>query len=347
MNVKKLLQISDDNVYVLGNQSADLDSCASALSLASLLSTVNPRVTSIALIQGERGDLGLKPEITALLVKAGLKISDLQFTSQLVPPGLKKKAVFLVDHNHPEKENLDYSVIGIIDHHKDSGYLKSLPLRDIRVCGSCCSIISEYWHKLETKIPYSQRLLLAGAIEIDTGGLNDDWGKSTELDRQQYQILKAGLQNDDIGFLKTLQGIKNDLDHLNMTDHLRRDYKDFPLHSFQGGISSVPLSTEFFFRNDFFDPTLLDEFCQSRCPGFLLIMHSFGSPLQRELSLYCPTGSQKGIKKRLKRALKALETAPFDLNKEGHQQWYHYRLKDSKTSRKILIPLLLHELAPP
>jgi len=346
MNCKKLHHISCTEIFVMGNQSADLDSCVSAISLSALITFIKPEISCMAMIQGNREDLRLKPEIEALFTRSGLDLNNIIFTSDPDAPGLQGKNIILVDHNHPEKENSGTLIQGIVDHHKDSGQFPSLLLRDIRLCGSCGSIISEYWKTCGTDIPYSQRLLLAGTIEVDTGGLSEEWGKATDLDRDQLHWLESGLNEDDRLFLKTLDKIKNNLDHLSMMDHLTRDYKDFPIPSLKGGISSVPLSVSEFFREGFFDQRGIESFSHERCPGFLLIMHSMGSPLRRELSLYCPEDIPLNTPAALlKKALEALDTTPLSFDHSANRSWYHYHLNDPKTARKVLVPLLMQELS--
>lgn len=343
-NIQQLLFSKD--LFILGNQAADLDSTVSACSLSALLDRINPSKQFSALIQGSPEDWMLKPEIKALFDRAGISGESFFYTDGLTERDYIPREVLLVDHNKIDMENIDLRIAGIVDHHKDQKFYPGLTLRDIRVCGSCASIISRYWEQSGIGLPYPQRLILAGAISVDTGNLNPEWGKTTELDSEQYNVLISGLSVEDKTFIHSLLEIKNDLSHLTLAEQLKRDYKKFPSDSLQGGIASVPLPVSDFFNPAFFNSTDIDSFARKNCPDFLIIMHTRAEPFQRELSLFIPPGKSGATAGTLLHdSLMSIKKAGFHPLPSGSlSNWTHFSQKNITVSRKVLVPLLLTEI---
>lgn len=344
-----------EDVLIIGNQAADLDSSVSAFALAAFLSRINPGILCHPLIQGAPDDLRLKPEIKGLFRRAGINLKPEHFSFFYLNDDFrmensnsqKPEKVIMVDHNEPDSQEINHGIIGIVDHHKDSFRYQNLALRDIRLCGSCASIISEYWQTMNGTCPYSISLLLAGAIAVDTGYLDQAWGKTTDLDRREYERLLKILKPEDRSYILNLLAVKNDLSHLNISDHLRRDYKDFPLEDIKAGIASLPVSQRDFFRNGFYDEKKLKDFKEQNCPDILLIMHTIPEPFSRELSVYAENHE---MLERIKTALERIEHAGFSAadsyicNSSEKKKWAFYKQKNIKISRKGLVPLLRVEL---
>ncbi|KAJ2847858.1 hypothetical protein IWW36_003632, partial [Coemansia brasiliensis] len=115
---------------VLGNESADLDSVVSSISLAYLLGSSLPKTQPpIPVINTNRADISLRPDCQALLQSvlppaASLGdltfIDDIDFTQLLKIYG-SRLHIWLVDHNAPasRQQELEPFVEGIVDHHVD------------------------------------------------------------------------------------------------------------------------------------------------------------------------------------------------------------------------------------
>ena len=335
-----------ENLIVLGNQSADLDSTVSAFSLAALIAIVNPSIKVYPLIQGSPSDLRLKPEIKALFTHAGIALNPQYFLTEGLQNGYNADSIILVDHNKPDVLLPHHRIAGIVDHHEDLGEYPNLPLREIKRTGSCSTLISRYWKEAEKPLPYAQRVILSAAMAVDTGYLNPQWGKTTQMDREEYTRLTERLQEKDKHFIESLITMKNDLSQLNMEDHLRRDFKFFPLIKGRGGISSIPLIQQKVFSEGFYNHNSVTEFCKENDLKFLLIMHTMDQPFRRELSLYVPPGSEEdGIRDQLEHALEALDQA--GIRKSGplvFQKWQCFSQEDPSMSRKVIVPLLRKEL---
>ncbi|KAK3951521.1 hypothetical protein QBC32DRAFT_160828 [Pseudoneurospora amorphoporcata] len=161
-------QRSNPLIFVVGNESADLDSLCSSILLAYFRTydhrstTPGPPTLHIPLSNLPQADLALRPELAAVLKPAGLHLKDLitldglptsqdaadEASSSITPENTRW---FLVDHNaltgplaargfgKPEK------VMGCIDHHDDEGVVPpSVEPRIIEKSGSCMSLVVEY-----------------------------------------------------------------------------------------------------------------------------------------------------------------------------------------------------------
>lgn len=349
-----------EDMLVIGNQAADLDSSVSAFALSELLSRKNPEISCHPLIQGSPYDLKLKPEISALFQRAEISLKPDNFSEIFFkkiadnenPERKKPETVIMVDHNVPDSREITHRIGGIVDHHTDASRYQDLSFRDIRHCGSCASIISEYWHEEMKEIPYGISLLLAGAIAVDTGYLDPAWGKTTDLDRRESTRINTILKDEDRLFIRTLLKIKNDLSHLNIQDQLRRDYKKFPLDNLNAGIASVPMGQRDFFRKDFFNRDEIIKFKDQYCSDLLIIMHTIPEPFSRELSVYTDNYE---LLTTVKTALSRLKSADFisaDLATADPEnsrnrfsgKWALYTQNNIKISRKGFVPLLKEEL---
>ncbi|KAK3339498.1 hypothetical protein B0H65DRAFT_476688 [Neurospora tetraspora] len=160
-------------IFVVGNESADLDSLCSSILLAYFRTyrpCPGPPILHIPLSNLPQADLALRPELAAVLKPAGLHIKDLITLDGLLSTSSKDDADssfitpentqwLLVDHNSltgplaargfggPEK------IIGCIDHHDDEGVVPdTVKPRLIEKSGSCMSLVVEYckpvWEEL-------------------------------------------------------------------------------------------------------------------------------------------------------------------------------------------------------
>ncbi|KAI0813928.1 exopolyphosphatase-like protein [Xylaria sp. FL0064] len=160
--------------FVVGNESADLDSLCSALLLAYFRTYAPPKHRSsagdasstlhIPICHLERADLALRPEFTAVLRDAGIKGEDV-FTLEDVLPSQQKETQnstkpkrdetpflrpedtrwLLVDHNAMTgalAKVFGARVVGCVDHHADEGTIpRDAELRVIEKSGSCASLV--------------------------------------------------------------------------------------------------------------------------------------------------------------------------------------------------------------
>ncbi|CAA7268804.1 unnamed protein product [Cyclocybe aegerita] len=252
---------------VMGNEAGDLDTLASSIAYAWILSEVN-KTSAVPLVPIERADLSLRAENLHALKMAGLSEDALLTLTELA--GFRPQKFALVDHNclgptyDPNAE-----VVAILDHHQDEGlYLNANP-RTISPCGSSASLVAVL---LPPEPPAELCTLLLAAILIDTDGLKPG-GKATDVDRSSALFVApkstisnsipplsalSPIDNPNPDSLYDAQAIKDltstltlkktDISHLGGFDLLRRDYKEYthPLPWVPGqpaikvGLSTVP-----------------------------------------------------------------------------------------------------------
>ncbi|RKU47193.1 Exopolyphosphatase [Coniochaeta pulveracea] len=247
--------------FVIGNESADLDSLCSAIALAYLRSHIPPHnKLHIPLANLYRPDLVLRPEMGAVLKKAGVEFDDLLTLTEfdqvedLEPQDTRW---VLVDHNALTgslRDRFGDRVVGCVDHHDDEGVV---PLetgdepRIVQKCGSCMTLVAksggDVWRTMADQMQRDQVAQLAhlvlGPILIDTTNLTSK-DKTTPTDVRAVEsvegVLKElGVRYDRDAYHKELSLLKEDLSSLSYRDIFRKDYKSWKEGGFKLGTSSV------------------------------------------------------------------------------------------------------------
>ncbi|KFY22897.1 hypothetical protein V493_06252 [Pseudogymnoascus sp. VKM F-4281 (FW-2241)] len=241
--------------FVVGNESADLDSICCAIAYAYIITyTSIPPNVHVPIANIPAADVSLRPELSPILSHAGIKASELITLTDLPHPSKRaallspeKTHWLLVDHNSLQGElGQVYAdrVVGCIDHHdeenkvpKDCG---SEP-RIIEKSGSCASHIvnhcKEAWDKLthgDEASSYDNawaRIAMA-PILIDTTNLKNK-DKVTKHDIAAANILDKILKNtspdkyDRDGYYKEINDAKQAIGDLTLNEILRKDYKQW------------------------------------------------------------------------------------------------------------------------
>ncbi|KAH6856245.1 hypothetical protein B0I37DRAFT_72188 [Chaetomium sp. MPI-CAGE-AT-0009] len=201
--------------FVVGNESADLDSLCSALILAYFRTHTPAQALHIPLSNLPRADLALRPELQAVLHPAGLKPDDLITLSDLPREGLDPQDTrwLLVDHNAITGDlaaSFSSQVVGCIDHHVDENIIpRDVPQGQPRLfatCGSCMSLVLDHckptWDSLAASAcedgtsaaecdAQLARVALA-PILIDTTSLTSR-DKTTDLDVRAAELAESKL----------------------------------------------------------------------------------------------------------------------------------------------------------
>ena len=227
-HLQQALQQKGTASFVIGNESADLDSIACALVYGYLQSSkIQARRQNhflIPVVNIPASDLPLRPELTALLRHADCKPEDLINLDDLgrLPLALQKASWMLVDHNVlPGEVGKHYfdAITGVIDHHEDEGKIPTAAEpRIITKSGSCSSLVvnnlRSTWDAISSASSsvgaanaqssdgvvddsaYTSgwdaqvAKLALGAILIDTQNLQDKF-KTTEHDVEAVRYLEA------------------------------------------------------------------------------------------------------------------------------------------------------------
>ncbi|KAI0478927.1 exopolyphosphatase [Xylariaceae sp. FL0804] len=250
-------------IFVVGNESADLDSLCSALLLAYFRSQA-PYLPSIP-----RADLELRPEFVAALAAASTTPDDVVTLDELPPPppsqgGEEKKnaaaaplppddtAWLLVDHNQLTgalAAAYAHRVVGCVDHHADEGAVpRGAETRVLEQTGSCASLVVEQCRDTWDALPRDAavdaglaRLALA-PILMDTSNLTSA-SKTTPRDERAVAYAEARLAADKFdraAYFADLTRLKTDLGGMSMQAVLRKDYKQWREGGIELGTASVP-----------------------------------------------------------------------------------------------------------
>ncbi|KAH8765568.1 hypothetical protein F5883DRAFT_101854 [Diaporthe sp. PMI_573] len=274
--------------FVVGNESADLDSLCSAVMFAYLRSHTQPKYTlHIPLANIPRQDLPLRPELTKALGYAGVAAEDLLTLTDLEEVvethGLEPKDTrwLLVDHNALTgtlAERFASRVVGCLDHHEDEGVVAQdtgNEPRVLRKTGSCMSLVVECyqdaWDALSKTSSHDEgdggldaqlaRVALA-PILIDTNNLKSK-AKTTPTDVRVVELLEAKIGDKDFErkkYHKKLSKLKEDISQLSYRDNFRKDFKSWTEAGMVLGTSSIPQGFKYMLENIGDRETLLREF---------------------------------------------------------------------------------------
>ncbi|KAF2208531.1 hypothetical protein CERZMDRAFT_114511 [Cercospora zeae-maydis SCOH1-5] len=192
--------------FVIGNESADLDSITSALVYgyiqSSQLESKRTGKLWIPVTNVPASDLALRPELTALLKHADIKPSELITLDDLgsEPLPADKTEWTLVDHNS-FLGNLGtvYSsrVVAVIDHHEDENQVPTTASpRVITKSASCNSLVINHlrpsWQNLDSMVSST-----IGSAQEDSR-LIDDFPYASTWDAQVAKLALGSILIDSI-----------------------------------------------------------------------------------------------------------------------------------------------------
>ncbi|KAF4636157.1 hypothetical protein G7Y89_g1922 [Cudoniella acicularis] len=265
--------------FIVGNESADLDSLCSTVVLAYLRTYSSKKDNGfyIPLSNLLRADLSLRPELLPVLKQANLKPSDLITLSDLPSQSsdphtlmqeLKPERTrwILVDHNVLLGElgkAYGENVVGVLDHHEDERIHVSSTEdaagegRVIRTCGSCASLVVEEWRRYrennknvgegeEKQWDVEVGKVALAPVLVDTANLTSK-EKITKTDVEAVAFLEGivGREFDRKEYYDEISRAKEDIASLGLRDILRKDYKQWSEGRVELGISSVVKNMEF------------------------------------------------------------------------------------------------------
>ncbi|TKA29537.1 hypothetical protein B0A50_03550 [Salinomyces thailandicus] len=220
-HLQQALKNQTEAFFVIGNESADLDSITSAIVYgylqSSTLESRRAQRVVIPVTNIPAADLSLRPELTALLKHAGIVPSELITLDDLGSPPLPLSQTFwtLVDHNafqgalgHHYKD----SITACIDHHDDEHTVpSSADPRIITKTGSCTSLVTNHCRDAWDLIASSSSSIGA-ALGQSSEGLTDDAAFTTTWDAQLAKLALGSVLIDTY----------NLTDESKITDHDRK-----------------------------------------------------------------------------------------------------------------------------
>ncbi|CAM1503294.1 Fc.00g080700.m01.CDS01 [Cosmosporella sp. VM-42] len=261
--------------FVVGNESADLDSLCSALLFAYIRTNTRPHTLHIPLCNLPRPDLALRTEMAAVLRHASLTPKDLITLSDLPELDPKDTRWLLVDHNCLTGVLKKFSgqIIGVVDHHADEGavHAQAEP-RVVQPCGSCMSLIVEeskkVWEESAAQdsdvASEEEKLAKIGLAAILTDTINlTAKEKVRDPDPKAVSFLESKIQDksfDREKFYEEIAAVKEDISGLNFRDIFRKDYKEWDQAGLKLGISCVVQNFDYLISMAGGKKSLLDDF---------------------------------------------------------------------------------------
>lgn len=274
--------------FVMGNESADLDSIFSSISYAYLLNSENKDQIYIPLLNMYREELSLRKDTLYLIELLNISPDDLLFLDDNVPLDLlfsqNRLRFNLVDHNvlRPRQEHLSPAVERIVDHHADEN--KEYPLltqenKEIVIVGSAATLIAEKMLSNPEMVltPELSTMLLA-PILIDTSNLQS-LEKTTEKDIHAVEMLQSladGFMPE--GFYEKLLAAKNDISGLTPAMLLSKDFKEYLDGELLYGISSIPSSVSWWAEDIATIKPILEKYASERELSFLILLMANNDP---------------------------------------------------------------------
>ncbi|KAG5984376.1 hypothetical protein E4U55_005051 [Claviceps digitariae] len=258
--------------FVVGNESADLDSLCSAIVYAFIRTNTAPHTLHIPLSNLPRADLALRTEMTAVLQHAALTTDHLLTLSELPDLQPQDTRWVLVDHNSltgPLKKFAP-QVTGCVDHHVDEGVVEpDAQPRVIEPCGSCMSLIvdecKQAWqdlHQQTDPVEHDKLIKLALApILLDTTNLTAT-SKVRPKDIQAATFLQRQMHDPDFvptQYYELINAVKEDISGLSFRDILRKDYKQWEESGLTLGVSCVVQGFEYLLDKAPSEQVLLQE----------------------------------------------------------------------------------------
>ncbi|KAI0171836.1 DHH phosphoesterase [Hypoxylon sp. FL1284] len=245
--------------FVVGNESADLDSLCSALFLAYFRSQQGVKQLHVPLCHLPREDLALRPEFESVLRRAGAAPDDVLTLTELLPAAHDDAARWLlVDHNVPAGalagRGRGYDdpgcLVGCVDHHVDEGRVPAdADPRVIETAGSCMSLVVELCGDAwgggkgaeqegtlgDVEINAQLAYLALAPILVDTANLGDP-NKTTAHDSRAVAAAEARIRKaagggayDRDRFFAEVMALKEDISRMSVYDVLRKDYKEWDI----------------------------------------------------------------------------------------------------------------------
>ena len=346
---KASLEMSRSVRVILGNQASDLDSMASSVAYAYLLSNdrVSPEETVLPVMNIPRADFRLRTEAVYLFNEVCIDASTFIFLDEIDLGGLRKNKhvkLVLIDHNKLAKsqEALANLVDEIIDHHKDDNLYPQVTKRTIEPVGSTATLIAERIIDRKAQLlDEGLATLLLGTILLDTANLDPSRAKPKD-EAMVNNLSQVAVISRNALFAK-VQFEKFNPGPLDTRDLLRKDYKEGQAGTIKYGISSVPISVSQWSAKDDKLAEGFRAYGASRNLDVLLTMHFYeDTEFRRELGLF---SLKQELSEQIVSALSDadLQLDPISLTdqkliKDLGISFFSQR--NTKISRRILEPVL-------
>ncbi|KAL7744563.1 hypothetical protein ACLKA6_017080 [Drosophila palustris] len=309
---------------VIGNESCDLDSAVSALTLAFIYAQRQQEHDYVPVLNIPRIDYPLKTEVGHMFNKCEIDAEMLLFRDDLPQHLPSDVNVILVDHH---VSNLAANVIEILDHRplENNPAMQLLPSHCVRhiepELGSCATLITELY--LAKEQPRSCRVeqLLNATIVLDTINFSTaakrfcvrDLTMVQQLEQLQQVSVDEHLSRRRMLF-DELVAARADISRLTLTEVLRKDMKLLQTEHLKVPMAGLPMLVR-----DYIEQTDAEHAIRQFAgdSSLLVILGMFVPPqssgqVQRDVAIISLTG-QSQLVERVRRALMDCQTPQLDL----------------------------------
>ncbi|KAK3912253.1 Exopolyphosphatase PRUNE1 [Frankliniella fusca] len=336
---------------IMGNESCDLDSVVSALCLGLLQD--GPDKIVIPLLNIPYDEFALRTEVTFLLRKNDIPVQLLVFRDQIDLAALcasGRLRLTLVDHHVlPERDRaLTAAVEAVLDHRPlDEAASRALPAaahRDVRIVGSCASLVAERILEQAPQLLDAQvAQLIRGTVLLDTGCFSVQADRTTPLDVAAVEACENVCSTEDrTSTFDQIVGARKDISSLTSFQILHKDMKV---------VRGVPLPGMPLLVQDFLQRpdagSALSEFCTKHAStAAVVIGMSFSestssrpSTLRRDLAVYSHCGAEQPAGQLIAalRAEDGLQLSPLPCAVPGVTLFDQL---NAKPSRKQILPVV-------
>ncbi|XP_075701018.1 exopolyphosphatase PRUNE1 [Rhinoderma darwinii] len=337
---------------VIGNEACDLDSMASAITLAYYLATTSScrNLAYLPVLNIPREDFPLRTESTFFLKEKRISEEHLIFRDEIDLGGLYEAGrlgLSLVDHNVLSRADsfMEDVVTEVIDHRP----LERRATRNCRVTaesvGSCATLVAEKIVREAPHILDSQlSSVLRDTIVLDCVNMAPAAGKVTPKDTEYVTILESKFPDlpPRGAVFDSLQKAKFDVSGLTTDQMLRKDLKALVSRDIYVAVSSIYMDLEEFLRREDVENELR-EFCQKRRHNVIITMaitFTEDDKPRRQIAVYSQQGALRAM---VSTALEQATTPSLDLSPISCQycnQVTAYSQRNAAASRKKVLPIL-------
>lgn len=289
--------LSETIHFVIGNESADLDSIVSSISYAYLLQDSFPNELYIPLINIERNELALRKDALYLFQLFDIHSDTILFLDDNVPLELlfeqQRLRLNLVDHNvlKPRQANLSASVERIVDHHADENREYPLVRKEnklVTVAGSNATLIAEKFIASGHTVSPELATFLLGPILIDTSNLKS--ANVTSRDRvvaEELQALVSSFMPQD--YYQALAAAKSDVFGFTPEMLMKKDFKEYLDGNFLYGMSTIPHTISWGSEDIETIAPIIRKLCADHELDFLILLMAGRKPqTKKNMLVYSP-----------------------------------------------------------
>lgn len=358
VQIPNLIKESATSLHVVcGNESADFDSIACAISYAYFEHVKDPKTVYVPIINIPKEDLTMRRDVTYALGKMDINEDVLFFREDLKNFKQQFESVYavIVDHNELPKPSKEFitDVVGIVDHHADKKlYLEAQP-RLLTVTGSCSSLVTNYWSAQLDKDTYNEALKECAPLLI-SAGLLDTANMKFKVENPDVEAFKRYADLDIPYFVqfdttfKDLRAAKDNIDGLTVKQLIRKDYKEYDFKNEKEkklniGVTSIVEPVESLYRRFETKENFLDS-CYSYQKEYkldcLIILTSWNDKekgrFRRELAIFPEKDHFEQIKDTCTKSV----NLKLEVLDEQEPKYVVYEQFDLGSSRKRIMPYM-------